>query len=254
MSTTTLSKLMPGTRLYFAGTIVAGDELTLEGDQARYVGRVLRLRPGDPITLFDGRGAEFSAVVVTSGKNTVQVSVGEQSPKDVESPLRVHLLQGISRGERMDFVIQKATELGVARITPVLTEYSVVKLEAKRAEKRLLHWRGVAVSACEQCGRNVLPQVDEAIGLRDWLGANQADQRRRIILQPGAKDSISAVDAGDAELVILIGPEGGFSDSEYELAAATGFQPIGFGPRILRTETAALAVLTALQTLYGDLG
>ena len=253
---------MPKTRLYFSGTIVAGGEVELSGDQARYVGRVLRLRPGDAISLFDGRGAEYDATVKVPGKNSIQVSVGQKTDRDIESPLSVHLLQGISRGERMDFVVQKATELGVSRITPVLTEYSVVKLDPKRAEKRLQHWRAVAVSAAEQCGRCTLPQVDEASELREWLGANPAGNEARIVLKPGATETLKSIGKADDGLQVLVGPEGGFnnpttlggfSNSEYELTDVTGFQPVGFGPRILRTETAALAIIAALQTLYGDL-
>ena len=161
---------MSRTRVYFDGQIEAGCHVELEGDSARHVGRVLRLRTGDSVTLFDGEGAEFDASIQVVGKSAVQLLVGDRLERDNASPLGIHLLQGVSRGERMDFVVQKATELGVARITPVMTEYCVVKLNAERARKRLDHWRGVAISASEQCGRNRLPDIDPPTGLRDWFG------------------------------------------------------------------------------------
>ncbi len=244
---------MSETRLYIEGPIAVGSEAEIRDEQARYVGRVLRLKPGDCVTLFDGTGPEYSASIVSLGKTRVLVSVSDEIRRDAESPLRIHLLQGISRGERMDFVVQKATELGVHRITPVMTEYSVVKLDKKRAEKRIRHWHGIAASACEQCGRNVLPALDSPIALRNWLGENQNSTGMRIILKPGAEGSLKSIQPDDSQLIALIGPEGGFSDEEYELAETTGFNAVGFGPRILRTETAALAVVAAVQALSGDL-
>jgi 16S rRNA (uracil1498-N3)-methyltransferase len=244
---------MSDTRLYTDAPLAAGKSVEIRDDRARYVGRVLRLRPDDPVTLFDGSGAEYPATIASLRKDVVTLNVTDCLRIDRESPLRVRLLQGLSRGERMDFVVQKATELGVARITPLFTEYCVVKLDEKRARKKTAHWRGVAASACEQCGRNVIPDIDSPIGLRNWLGDNPQDDSRRIILQPGADASIGAVDEALDAVTVLVGPEGGFSHAEYEVAADCGFRAVGFGPRILRTETAAVAILTALQTLYGDL-
>jgi 16S rRNA (uracil1498-N3)-methyltransferase len=244
---------MPRTRLYIEGPIDAADDIEISGDQARYISRVLRLRPEDHLILFDGSGAEYAAIIRTLGKDRITATITEKIDRCVESSLQIHLLQGISRGERMDFVVQKATELGVERITPVLTEYSVVRLDDKRAAKRVQHWQGVATSACEQSGRNVPPLVDSPIKLRNWLGENPGDKRPRLILKPGARKSLRSVCPADNHLTVLIGPEGGFSDEEYELASVAGFCPVGFGPRVLRTETAALAVVAGLQTLYGDL-
>lgn len=244
---------MSPTRLHIEGQLSANSEFELTGDRARYIGRVLRLGPNDVLTLFDGRGGEYPATIRSMGKNNVMLSVSEHVPRDVESPLAIHLLQGISRGERMDFVMQKATELGVHQITPMITEYSIVKLDSRRAEKRQHHWRGICASACEQSGRNVLPQIDPPQPLRTWLGENFNAPGERLIMKPGGENSIRSVDSNVQQLTLLIGPEGGFSDVEYELAESTGFGAIGFGKRILRTETAALAVITALQTLYGDL-
>ncbi len=244
---------MSKTRLYIKEATIAGGNVELRGNHARYIGRVLRLRPGDEITLFDGSGFESRAIIETSGKSAIGLSVVEKVECDLESPLQIHLLQGVSRGERMDFVIQKATELGVGRITPVLTEYSVVKLGPKRAGKRHTHWTGIAISACEQCGRNVVPVIDAPVTIRDWLGENHDKPQLRLIMKPDSTRTVGAVQPNGMDLAVLVGPEGGFSDDEYDLAEATGFKPLGLGPRILRTETAALAILASLQALYGDL-
>ena len=240
-------------RIFVDEVIQPHREIELADDRARYLGRVLRLGGGDAVTLFDGSGREFEAEIIVPGKNRVVVAVKAGADRNLESPLRIHLLQGISRGERMDVVVQKATELGVARITPLLTEYSVVKLDDKRAKKKLAHWLGVARSACEQCGRNVLPDIDEPMALRSWLGGNVDSTGTRVMLVPDATGSIRSTPPGDGELTVLVGPEGGFSGTEVELAGSVDFRPVGFGPRILRTETAALAILAGLQTLYGDL-
>jgi len=244
---------MAFTRLYIEHPLQTNTEFELSGDKARYVGRVLRLRPDDQLTLFDGRGGEYRSNIRSITKSRVVLSVDEHIDRNLESPLSIHLLQGVSRGERMDLIVQKATELGVHRITPLITEYSVVRLDAKRAEKRVQHWRGIAASACEQCGRNMLPLVDAPIPLRNWLGENFNAAGIRMIMRPGASHSLKSVHRGPDAITLLIGPEGGFGENEYELAEATGFMAIGFGSRILRTETAAIAVLAALQAMFGDL-
>jgi 16S rRNA (uracil1498-N3)-methyltransferase len=244
---------MSDTRLYTDAPLAPGEPVELHDDRARYVSRVLRLRPDDVVTIFDGRGAEYLARISALSKDRVLLTVDEQRKVDRESQLRIHLLQGISRGERMDFAVQKATELGVALLTPVLTEFSVVKLNEKRAQKKTRHWQAIAASACEQCGRNVLPVIEPPITLRNWMGEHHTAEGKRIVLQPGANTSVSGLGEPVDEITVLVGPEGGFSDTEYELAAACHFQAVGLGPRILRTETAAAAILTALQTLYGDL-
>ena len=244
---------MSHTRLHIEGPLSANSELDLEGNSAHYIGRVLRLSPNDKLTLFDGRGGEYLATILAIDRNKVTVAIGEHSERNVESPLAIHLLQGISRGERMDFVVQKATELGAQKITPLITDHAVVRLEPKRADKRLRHWRGIVASACEQSGRNLLPEIDSPQPFRTWLGENVEASGTRLILKPGDVGSFKSVGNEDQQVILLIGPEGGFSDSEYELAEATGFRAIGFGRRILRTETAAVAAIAALQTLYGDL-
>jgi len=241
------------TRLFVSGQLINGGELLLEGDRARYLGRALRLAVGEEISVFNGEGSEWSATISSMTKNTATLSLGESHEAGSESPLKIHLVQGISRGERMDFVVQKATELGVKRITPVLTEYGVVKLDAPRAEKRRDHWQSIAASACEQSGRTRLPLIDAPMALKDWFGHKTTDVDAELILTPGATTSLASVAAPETKVCVLIGPEGGFSHVEYEDAALAGFTAVSLGPRVLRTETAAVAALTVMQSQWGDL-
>ena len=243
---------MSTSRLFCPIQLRANTELSLGGEQARYVGRVLRLRPGDSLTVFDGTGGEYSATVGNVTKQELNLIVGGHVSRNMESPLRLQLVQGISRGERMDIVVQKATELGVHRITPVLTDYSVVKLDPERAAKRRNHWQKVAQSACKQCRRNVVPAIDAPLPLLDWFADNQGADKLQLILQADAKDAMPAIDLQGNDLSILIGPEGGFSQAEYERAAAAGLQAVKLGPRVMRTETAALAALSIAQANWGD--
>ncbi len=239
-------------RLFSPIQVRANASLSLGDEQARYVGRVLRLRPGDALTVFDGNGGEYSATVGKVTKQELNLSVGEHLARDTESPLRIRLVQGISRGERMDLVIQKATELGVHRISPVLTDFSVVKLSPIRAAKRLLHWKKIAQSACEQCERNLLPAIDEPQELVDWFADNENPDHPQLVLRADASDAMPEIDMPGRDLTILIGPEGGFSDAEHERAAAAGLHAVSLGPRVLRTETAALAALSIAQATWGD--
>ena len=241
------------TRLFVSAELINGTELLLEGDRARYLGRVLRLRVGDEITVFNGKGAEWSASIEGMTKNAATLRIGESREVSTESPLKIHLVQGISRGERMDFVVQKATELGVKRITPVLTEYGVVKLDAKRAAKRRDHWQGVAASACEQSGRTRLPLIDTPMPLKDWFGGKPEEVDAELIFGPGATTPLASLPAPATKVCVLIGPEGGFSQSEYEDAEIAGFTAVSLGQRVLRTETAAVAALAIMQSLWGDL-
>ncbi len=242
------------TRLFVSSALINGTEIELDGDRARYLSRALRARVGDKVNVFDGEGAEWSAAVLQISKNTVTLQIDDSHEAGTESPLKIHLVQGISRGERMDFVVQKATELGVKRITPVLTEYGVVKLDAIRAEKRRDHWRRIATSACEQSGRVRLPLIDTPITLKNWLGDKPQRIDTELILNPNAATTLSSLQAPETKICVLIGPEGGFSDSEYEDAEIAGFTAVSLGPRVLRTETAAIATLAVLQSLWGDLG
>ena len=244
---------MPLKRLYVTERLAAGTELDLGEESARYLGRVLRLRVGDSVHVFNGDDGEWSATISRFGKNRVTLSVHDAVPNTAEPDLKVHLVQGISRGDRMDFVVQKATELGVDRVTPVLTDYGVVKLDGKRAGKRRLHWQRVAESACEQSGRVNPPRVDAPLPLNDWLGTARAGDSTDLILAPGTGQPLTNVGKPAAGLCLLVGPEGGFSEREYDDAAISGFEAVTLGPRILRTETAAVAAIAILQALWGDL-
>ena len=215
--------------------------------QAHYIGRVLRLTAGSQVQLFDGSGREFLGELSEVGKKTVSVALGEQLDGMPESPLRIHLGQGLSRGERMDWAIQKATELGVGEITPIVSERCEVRLNDERADKRLTHWRQIAISACEQCGRSVLPVIHPPRSLADWL-AVEADLK--LVLHPVAEPLASH--AQPRTLAFLIGPEGGLSENEVGLAAERGFRPARLGPRVLRTETAPVVALSVAQQLWGD--
>jgi len=242
------------TRLFVSGALINGAELELDGDRARYLGKVLRIRVGDSISVFNGEGPEWPAIVTRVGKSAVGLELGESVDAGSESPLKIHLVQGISRGDRMDFVVQKATELGVKRITPVLTEYGVVKLNSDRAEKRRDHWQKIASSACEQSGRTRLPLIDTPVPLKNWLGAKPTAVDAELILAPHASVSLASISAPETKVCVMIGPEGGFSDNEYGDADVSGFKAVSLGPRILRTESAAIATLAILQFLWGDLG
>jgi 16S rRNA (uracil1498-N3)-methyltransferase len=241
------------TRIYFPGEVAAHGVCTLAPDQAHHVARVLRLAVGEAVVLFDGRGNEHSAVIAQIDKARVTLQVGPSRAFDRESPLAVTLAQGISSGERMDFTIQKAVELGVAVIRPLATSRSVVRLDAARALKRAAHWQAVVIAACEQCGRNTVPQVLPVIDFTDWL-AHEAQQAAalRILLSPQGQLSLGALPRPSGTVTLLAGPEGGLSPQEQQDAQSMGFTPVRLGPRVLRTETAALAALSAMQTLWGD--
>jgi 16S rRNA (uracil1498-N3)-methyltransferase len=215
--------------------------------------RVLRLRMGDDLVLFNGDGGEFVASIREMSRSAVRVRVGARRECPVESPLKIELIQGVSRGERMDIVVQKATELGVSRITPVITAHSVVRLEGDKKEKRAAHWTKIAQSACEQCGRGVVPPVDAPQTFSSWIAGLGAGPGGRIVLHPGAKSALPALPPLSERVLLLIGPEGGLSDAEVGQAGAAGFTPCALGPRILRTETAAIAAIAILQSRDGDL-
>jgi 16S rRNA (uracil1498-N3)-methyltransferase len=240
--------------VYSRAPLEPGVASLLDPTTAEHVVRVLRLRAGAPLTLFDGRGGEFEGEIESIGRSGVRVAVGPHLPVERESPLAVTLLQGISRGERMDLVIQKATELGVRRIVPLEAERSVVRLDADTRGRRVAHWNAVAVSACEQCGRNRLPLIAPPGPLALAL-APEADGAVRLILDPlAARGLVSLLGTGTAPVVVLIGPEGGLAEGERAAALAAGFVGCSVGPRILRTETAAIAALAAIQAIAGDLG
>ncbi len=245
--------LMPKVRLYIPAPVTAEAIQELNAEQAHYLGRVLRMKPGGALTVFDGVGAEYPATVESVGKTSARLGVGERHVEDRESPRDLRLIQGVSRGERMDFVVQKATELGVTVIQPVITARTVVRLSGDRRARRHAHWQRVAISACEQCGRNRLPEVAAPVSLNDYLGRD-SEAALRATLSPLATTRLADAPApGDGSADLLIGPEGGLDDEERELARQAGFQAYSLGPRVLRSETAALAALAIAQTLWGDI-
>jgi 16S rRNA (uracil1498-N3)-methyltransferase len=238
-------------RLYLDSPLATGQSVTLEDDVLNYVSRVLRLKPGMQVAVFNGQGGEYTGTITELHKRNGVIEIGEFHAVNVESALEITLVQGISRGERMDYTLQKATELGVTRIAPVFCERTVVNLKGERLESRLHHWRGVIRSACEQSGRDLLPELLMPCSLEVWLENDDAEQR--LLLHPGSDKSLrDVVPAINSSL--LVGPEGGLSDTERELALRSGYTACRLGPRILRTETAAVAALAAIQLLQGDLG
>ena len=241
----------PAPRLFVGHLLTAGDDVRLDSDRAHYVSRVLRLSVGDRLTLFDDGDFDYPATITSVGKREVTVTLSEGEANHRESPLAVRLLQGVARGDRMDFVVQKATELGVREIVPLMTDFSVVRLNAARAKSRQQHWQNIARSACEQCGRSRVPAIAQPIGLLPYL-QSESDAATRLMFSPIGTARLSELEPGGPLLDILIGPEGGLSDNEVSSAKAAGFRAVSLGPRTLRTETAAIAALAALQTCWGD--
>ena len=221
----------------------------LDGDLAHYIGRVLRLGPGAQVQIFNGSGEEWPGEVVEVSKRQVRILLGQPIAGLPESPLQIHLGQAMSRGERMDWAIQKAVELGVSQITPLTTEHCEVRLQGERADKRQQHWQQIAVSACEQCGRSYVPQVHAPMALADWLSSLEADLK--LVLHHRTDQDLRSLPT-PASLGLLIGPEGGLSSNEIGQAEAAGFHAARFGPRVLRTETAPVVALSIAQQLWGD--
>jgi len=241
------------TRLYVEAPLAPGLVLGLPTESAAHVAKVLRARAGDTLTLFNGDGREFAAEIDSVRGSRVEVTVGPGTLVDRESVLDLTLLQCVPRGDRMDMILQKATELGVTRVVPLLCQRSVVRLDERQGETKSLHWRGVAISACEQCGRNRLPAIEAPARLLDYLGRPPTvPQPLRVVLDPDAPYGEPAA-AEAAAVELAIGPEGGFAPDEIEALRLCGFLPLRFGPRILRTETAAIAAVTYLQARFGDL-
>lgn len=242
---------MASPRFYYPGDLDAGGDVDLPEQAGHHAVRVLRLGSGDSVTLFNGLGGEYEARIVRAGKGGVTVRVGSWCGQGRESPLDILLAQAIPSGDKMDFILQKAVELGVTAMQPVTSSRSVVRLDRERAAKRLGHWRGVVIAACEQCGRNRVPQVAPVTALTEWLQPCQ-DGALRIMLSPRSSRPLRDVPAPSGTVILLVGPEGGFPATEERAALAAGFLPVRLGQRILRTETAALAAVSAMQTLWGD--
>lgn len=240
-------------RIYAPTPLRAGAGASLDGQAATHVTRVLRLRPGDSLTLFNGDGWDYPGTIAATAGTRVEVALLDRVAARPESPLALTLVQGISRGERMDFVVQKGTELGVARFVPVFTERSVVRLDAPQAARRAAHWQSVLVAACEQCGRACLPQLDAPQTLQQWLARPASPGVRRVLLAPDAQLPLVALPPAAGTIELLVGPEGGLAETEDAAAIAAGHEPRSLGPRVLRTESAALAAIVALQATLGDL-
>lgn len=239
-------------RIYHPTPLAGLDQCILSDDATNHVGRVLRMNTGAELILFDGSNHIFSATIQTVSKKQIEVAIHSSSLDDRESPLPIHLGQVISRGERMEFTIQKSVELGVQTITPLWSERCGVKLDAERQDKKIQQWQKIAIAACEQCGRNVVPEIRPMMKLSEWC--KEQDGMLKLNLHPRAKYTLKSLPNMPKEGVrLLIGSEGGLSPEEIAMTETEGFTEVLLGKRVLRTETASLATITALQTLYGDL-
>ncbi|AEH34239.1 16S rRNA (uracil(1498)-N(3))-methyltransferase [Vibrio anguillarum] len=239
-------------RIYHPTPLQPSSIIALNDDAAGHIGRVLRMQAGQEVLLFDGSGAEFPAEITEVSKKNVLVNVLKRVESSCESPLNLHLGQVISRGDKMEFTIQKSVELGVNTITPLISERCGVKLDAKRFEKKLEQWQKIAISACEQCGRNIVPLIRPIMQLEEWCA--EPSDALKLNLHPRAKYSINTLPQPINKVRLLIGPEGGLSESEISMTEQYHFEETLLGPRVLRTETAALTAITALQVRFGDLG
>jgi 16S rRNA (uracil1498-N3)-methyltransferase len=231
--------------------LAPGAHLELPDEAAHHAIKVLRLAAGDVVSLFDGRGGEWLGRLGRAGK-TVTVRLESFDAADREAPLAVTLVQGLPAADKMDWIVQKCVELGVAAFRPVAARRSVIRLSGERMERRVAHWQAVAISACEQCGRNRVPWVAALVDLPQFLGEPAAQNELRLVLAPGATQRLAAMPRPDGPVTLLVGPEGGFEEGELAAAKFAGFQPIALGPRVLRTETAGVAAVAALMALWGD--
>ncbi len=243
---------MANNRFYCPDKLALGAVVKLPESAAIHAVRALRMSEGDKAILFNGDGFDYACEFTTVKKNSVTAKVNGRNEVNNESPLNITLLQGISSGDRMDYTIQKAVELGVKHIQPIATERSVVKLNQERAKKRLIHWQNVVNSACEQSGRAFVPAVALPLSLSDWLANNPKNNSCRILLNPVGAKRLAELEKPSNEIELLIGAEGGLSQNEIEIASNHGFQSIILGPRILRTETAAVTAISSMHTRWGD--
>lgn len=237
---------------FFSPTPLApGGSVDLSPEASHHAARVLRLKPGDEVCLFDGRGGEWVARIVRM-KPIVHVALDRFDPASREPELRVTLVQALPAAEKMDWIVQKAVELGVAAIQPVAAKRSVVRLAGEKMERRQMHWRNVAIAACEQCGLNRVPVISPLLDLPQYLARTRADNEIRLLMLPGANERVRDMVRPTESVTILVGPEGGFEEGEIEIAILAGFSPVAFGPRVLRTETAGLATIAAAMAQWGD--
>ncbi|QMW13897.1 MULTISPECIES: 16S rRNA (uracil(1498)-N(3))-methyltransferase [unclassified Pseudoalteromonas] len=237
--------------IYQPSVIILDNPVTLDEDAAGHIGRVLRMKVGEQVSIFNGEGGEYLSEIIEVSKKNVVVQPLEFIDHDVESPLKIHLGQGVSRGDKMDFTIQKSVELGITEITPIFSQRCGVKLSGERLAKKHQQWQKIAIAAAEQSGRNFVPVVHPPIDIKEWL--EQSSDAIKLTLHPRAEHSIKTIQVPSSGVRFLVGPEGGFTDEELEIAKQQAFVDIRLGPRVLRTETAALTVLSALQLQFGDL-
>jgi 16S rRNA (uracil1498-N3)-methyltransferase len=241
-------------RFFVAGPLAPRVTVSLPDDVVRHV-HVLRLQTGDSIVLFDGSGGEFHGELLEIGKKSAMAQLGHHVEREAEAPYRVTLAQGVAGGDKMDWLIEKSVELGVSAVVPLIAERGVVRLSGERAAKRQAHWQALTRAACEQCGRNRIPDVSPALSLSGWIDGlpSALDGELRLLLSPRAEVSFATLPATppDAPVIVLIGPEAGFSPAEEAMIVDAGFAALGLGPRVLRTETAGVAVLAALAARWG---
>lgn len=238
-------------RVYLDLPLKQGARIELDDNAFNHCVKVLRLGEGALLTLFNGDGLEYPAELCDVAKKSAAAQIGAPEDQGRESPLTIQVGQAISRGERMDYAIQKSSELGIARISPLFTERCEVRLNNERQEKRQRHWQQVAISACEQSQRCKVPVIEEPCSLTDWLG--QVNAELKLVMHHHTAKPLASI-APPASVALLVGPEGGLTEEEVEQAIAAGFQPVAFGPRVMRTETAPVAAAAILQYLWGDLG
>ena len=239
-------------RIFIEQPLTSGASIALPEAQARHVAQVLRMAAGDEIVLFNGHGGEFLGRIAKLTRTHVEVELGAYRAGAEESPLHAILVQAISRAERMDYTIQKAVELGVHGIVPVISERSVVRLDQERAANRVQRWQAIAIGAAEQCGRTRIPRVEPIAALGNWLEASR-DEPCRLWFEPGAATSIADLPAPSGTCFLIVGPEGGFAPGERALLGAHGATAVSLGPRVLRTETVAVVALALLQARFGDI-
>ena len=237
-------------RIYQTSTLGSDREIALDARASQHLLKVLRLREGASLIVFDGKGESYQGVLTQASGKTATVTLHQRIEEANESPLQLHFGLGVSKGERMDYAIQKLVETGVCSITPLVTEHTVVKLDAKREQTRLQHWHGVIISAGEQCGRNTLPQLHPVSEVADWVITATGDCK--LVFDASGSVNLKSIQPPPAAVTVLIGPEGGLSEQEVSYVGKQGFHIIRLGPRILRTETAAVAISATLQALWGD--
>ncbi|MFT7267542.1 MAG: 16S rRNA (uracil1498-N3)-methyltransferase [Porticoccus sp.] len=242
---------MRNTRVFTNQALSPGLEITLDDVTSRHLGTVLRLTTGDPVVLFNGQGGEFKAAIRGSNKKKLTVLVSDYLEINRESPLRIHLGIGLSRGDRMDWVIQKATEVGVTEITPLITQRTEVKLVENRIQNKLSHWQKICISACEQSYRTKVPQIHLPIKINQWTANVKSE--KKLVLHHRGDNTISAIrEEKISSVSLLVGPEGGLTEEEIQASAHKNFEQLALGPRVLRTETAPIAAISIIQSIWGD--